>query len=58
MPELVARFVPSPCRNICRVKRGICTGCGRTLAEIEAWPAAPDCERRAIVERANARIRR
>jgi hypothetical protein len=58
MRELVASLVPSPCRNICTVKRGVCTGCGRTLDEIAAWPTAPDPERRAIVARAKARIRR
>jgi hypothetical protein len=57
MPELVASSTPSPCRNICAVKRGICTGCGRTLDEIAAWPTAPDFERRAIVRRAADRIR-
>jgi predicted Fe-S protein YdhL (DUF1289 family) len=57
MPTLVASSVPSPCRNICVVKRGICTGCGRSLDEIAAWPTAPDPERRAIIHRAEARIR-
>jgi uncharacterized protein len=57
MPELVASIVPSPCRNICKVARGICTGCGRTLDEIAAWPTAPDPERWAIIRRAGDRIR-
>ncbi|MFN7399085.1 MAG: DUF1289 domain-containing protein [Sandaracinobacter sp.] len=57
MPPLVASSVPSPCRNICVVKKGICTGCGRTLDEIAAWPTALDSERRAIVGRASGRIR-
>jgi predicted Fe-S protein YdhL (DUF1289 family) len=57
MPPVVASTVPSPCRNICKVARGICTGCGRTLDEIAAWPTAPDFERRAIIRRADDRIR-
>jgi predicted Fe-S protein YdhL (DUF1289 family) len=56
MPELVASTVASPCRNICKVKRGLCIGCGRTLDEIAAWPTAPDPERRAIAARAALRI--
>ena len=33
--------VPSPCRDICQVDAsGVCTGCGRTLGEIEEWPRA------------------
>lgn len=58
MPELVASAVPSPCRNICKVKRDLCTGCGRTLDEIAAWPTAPDDLRRAIVRQAAARLAR
>lgn len=58
MPELVASAVPSPCRNICRLKRGICVGCGRTPDEIAAWPTADDDSRRAIIQRASERIRR
>lgn len=57
MPELSASAVASPCRNICRVKRDLCVGCGRTLGEIADWPTAPDNERRLIVARAAARIR-
>jgi predicted Fe-S protein YdhL (DUF1289 family) len=56
MPELVASLVASPCRNICVVKQGLCTGCGRTLDEIAAWPTAPDPQRLAIVARAAARL--
>ena len=55
MPELVASSVASPCRNICVVKRGLCTGCWRTLDEIAHWPTACDAERRAIRMRADSR---
>jgi hypothetical protein len=50
------RAVPSPCRNICRLKRGLCVGCGRTGGEIEAWPRAPDTLRREIVSNARRRL--
>jgi predicted Fe-S protein YdhL (DUF1289 family) len=45
-------FVPvieSPCINICRVERGSCTGCGRTLAEIARWGTTTDEDRRAVI---------
>jgi predicted Fe-S protein YdhL (DUF1289 family) len=29
--------------------RGVCEGCGRTMDEISAWPAAPDAVRRSIL---------
>lgn len=60
LPALLPRAVPSPCRNICRLKRRagvrLCIGCGRTPAEIEAWPLADDIRRRAIRAAAAARL--
>ena len=56
MAELVASAVPSPCRNVCLMRRGICTGCGRTLSEIAAWPTAADALRRDSVRQAAARL--
>lgn len=58
MSELSASGVPSPCRNVCRLKRGLCIGCGRTADEIGRWPTAADPERRAIREAAAARLAR
>ncbi|WP_448578893.1 DUF1289 domain-containing protein [Thermaurantiacus sp.] len=51
-----ASLVPSPCRNICQLKRGICIGCGRTGEEIAAWPTASDPVRLQIRARADARL--
>ncbi|WP_194744374.1 DUF1289 domain-containing protein [Thermaurantiacus tibetensis] len=48
--------VPSPCRNVCRLERRICVGCGRTPDEIARWPTASDPERRAIRAAAAARL--
>lgn len=48
----------SPCIGICRLDGvgKLCTGCGRTLAEIAVWPTASEAERRAIVARARERL--
>jgi predicted Fe-S protein YdhL (DUF1289 family) len=35
----------------------VCEGCGRTIDEIAAWPAADAQARRAIVVRAATRLR-
>ena len=43
--------VASPCVNICRMKDGLCEGCGRTLGEIAEWSMATDDRRRAILDR-------
>lgn len=43
--------VESPCVNICRMKDGLCEGCGRTLGEIAEWSMATDERRRAILAR-------
>ncbi len=56
MTVLVPGLVPSPCRNICRLKAGLCIGCGRTPDEIGRWPTASDRERLAIRAAADARL--
>ncbi|WP_423604979.1 DUF1289 domain-containing protein [Sphingomonas sp. MS122] len=43
--------VESPCVSICRMKDGLCEGCGRTLDEIAEWSSATDARRRAILAR-------
>lgn len=42
----------SPCIGVCVIDRaqGRCVGCLRTLAEIARWPAAPDRERRQLLQ--------
>jgi len=51
--------VASPCvRTCCLDDDDVCIGCGRALAEIVAWGTAGDDERRAILERARARVAR
>ncbi|MBX7482647.1 DUF1289 domain-containing protein [Qipengyuania qiaonensis] len=49
--------IASPCIGTCLLDRAgeLCTGCGRTLAEIAGWPDASEAERRVIVERARQR---
>ncbi|MBY0329940.1 MAG: DUF1289 domain-containing protein [Acetobacteraceae bacterium] len=58
MPEPDAEAVASPCRRACRYRPdiGICDGCGRTLAEIEAWPSADATTRSLIAGRAAVRL--
>lgn len=43
--------VESPCISICRMKDGLCEGCGRTLDEIAEWSTASDDRRREILAR-------
>ncbi|MFN3592032.1 MAG: DUF1289 domain-containing protein [Thermaurantiacus sp.] len=56
------RSIPSPCRDICKLRRRsgvrLCIGCGRTTEEIAAWPTADDERRRAIRVAASARLAR
>ena len=49
--------IESPCRKICELdlSRDVCTGCGRTRAEIGSWLAMTAAERRAIMQRLAAR---
>jgi predicted Fe-S protein YdhL (DUF1289 family) len=48
----------SPCIGVCQLDpaRQICRGCGRTIAEIAAWPNLPEDERRAILARLEATV--
>jgi len=50
--------VRSPCVKLCVLDaKGICEGCGRTLDEIAAWPAASEPQRAAIAAMAATRRR-
>lgn len=43
--------IESPCIKVCELNRDqICTGCGRTLAEITDWPKA-DGRRKLLIRR-------
>ena len=46
----------SPCVSVCRLDptSRVCVGCGRTIAEIAAWPNLSYAERQAIIRRLEA----
>ena len=46
----------SPCIGVCQLDptKNLCRGCGRTIAEIAAWPDLSDAARRAILMRLEA----
>jgi predicted Fe-S protein YdhL (DUF1289 family) len=50
--------VASPCNDVCQLDRksGWCLGCGRTGAEIAAWPRLTDEERDALMVLLPARM--
>lgn len=50
----------TPCKNICQLDRvrGLCIGCGRTLAEIASWRDMTDAERRAVMGGLDERLKR
>lgn len=49
--------IASPCIKVCVIDpaSGLCSGCGRTLAEIAAWSSLDAGERRRIVSELPAR---
>jgi uncharacterized protein len=49
--------IASPCIKVCVIDpaSGLCSGCGRTLAEIAAWASLDAGERRRIVAELPAR---
>ncbi|MBC7431572.1 MAG: DUF1289 domain-containing protein [Rubritepida sp.] len=48
----------SPCIQLCQLdpSRRHCIGCGRSLAELEAWPRATEAEQACILEAARKRL--
>ena len=40
----------SPCLKICKVKKGICIGCGRNLDQIKNWKSYSDKKRKTIMK--------
>jgi predicted Fe-S protein YdhL (DUF1289 family) len=46
----------SPCVSVCRLDpvTQLCVGCGRTIAEIAAWPGLSEQDRKAIMARLEA----
>lgn len=50
--------VSTPCIKVCTVSanRGLCLGCGRTLAEIGAWMRLSEAERLAVMARLPDRL--
>lgn len=48
---------PSPCVSVCRIDpaNSLCLGCKRTLEEIADWPMLRNGEKRAVLERLQAR---
>jgi predicted Fe-S protein YdhL (DUF1289 family) len=46
----------TPCISVCVMDAaGFCSGCGRTLEEIGAWPVLSDSGRRFIMKKLSAR---
>jgi predicted Fe-S protein YdhL (DUF1289 family) len=51
-PTADSIMIVSPCEKICTVdpESGLCSGCGRTLIEIESWVKYSDTERERIMQ--------
>jgi uncharacterized protein len=59
MMAMRAQSLSTPCVRICVVDpvSALCIGCGRTLAEIAAWPTMAEAERLAVMAGLDARLR-
>ncbi len=51
--------VETPCIKVCRINEAtqLCTGCGRSLAEIAAWGTMTNAQRRAIMAELPRRLK-
>jgi predicted Fe-S protein YdhL (DUF1289 family) len=52
-------MTPSPCTKVCTLDAmsGLCSGCGRSLAEIERWPLMSETERRHLIAALDRHLR-
>ena len=52
-------MIQSPCIKICEIDlaTGLCSGCGRTRAEVARWGGMSDAERAAIMDGLPERMR-
>jgi predicted Fe-S protein YdhL (DUF1289 family) len=57
--QVAGSDIESPCIQVCvvDVRSGLCSGCGRTLAEIASWGSLTPAERRKIMDLLPARTR-
>ena len=40
----------SPCINVCKVRKGLCIGCGRNLKQIKDWKNYTNHQRKQIIK--------
>ena len=51
-------LISAPCINVCVIDplSALCIGCGRTTAEIAAWPAMGEAERASVMDGLGRRL--
>jgi predicted Fe-S protein YdhL (DUF1289 family) len=52
-------MTPSPCTKVCALDplSELCSGCGRSLGEIERWPQMSEAERTQLIPALGRRLR-
>jgi len=53
-----AWIMNSPCDKTCKIYKGVCNGCGRTLQEIRVWSHSTPAEKKMIICKSIGRIDR
>ncbi len=48
--------VDNPCVDLCKLKDGICVGCGRSRDEIKRWKKLKNKKRKAVRQQAAERL--
>lgn len=54
----MSKDVKNPCISDCKVRDGVCRGCGRAKDEIKGWKAMKNSEKKKVVEKANKRLKK
>jgi len=53
----LAKDAENPCTSNCKIRDGICQGCGRSKEEIRKWKRLKKSERIEVVHKAKARLK-
>lgn len=54
----MGKGIDNPCIDVCRLKGGVCVGCGRSRDEIKRWHGMKRKEKILVQKRARERLKR
>ncbi|MFF7707764.1 DUF1289 domain-containing protein [Pseudomonas sp. NPDC007930] len=53
----MSKEVKNPCISECKVRDGVCLGCGRLREQIKGWKGMKKAEKKQVAEAAQQRVK-